>query len=149
MQCAAMCRVAAMLFCDRRPFFSPFLGRGITQLPEEWWCMHSGAWYHHLPERITRAERGLAESGVQRYSQKLWHFNWGGDCLWLVLILENIFRQPAQKTSTYQTTWPTPMVSFQTSYFKNRSLELTLSDYPGGNPEYVQTTPAGHILLGL
>ena len=36
---------------------------------------------------------------------------------------------------------------FQTSGFKNRSLDLTLSDYPAGNLEYVQTTPAGHILF--
>ena len=37
----------------------------------------------------------------------------------------------------------------QTSYFKNRSLDLTLSDYPAGNPEYVQTTPAWRIPLGF
>ena len=37
----------------------------------------------------------------------------------------------------------------QTSYFKNRSLDLTLSDYPAGNPEYVQTTPVGHIPFGF
>ena len=39
--------------------------------------------------------------------------------------------------------------SSQTSGFKNRSLDLTLSDYPAGNPEYVQTTIAGHILFGF
>ena len=32
---------------------------------------------------------------------------------------------------------------------KNRSLDLTLSDYPAGNTEYVQTTPAGHIPFGF
>ena len=37
------------------------------------------------------------------------------------------------------------------TYFllQNQSLDLTLSDYPVGNPEYVQTTPAGHIPFGL
>ena len=37
----------------------------------------------------------------------------------------------------------------QTSYFKNRSLDLTLSDYPAGNPEYVQATSAGQIPFGF
>ena len=37
----------------------------------------------------------------------------------------------------------------QISYFKSQSLDLTLSEYPAGNPEYVQTTPAGHILFGF
>ena len=46
--------------------------------------------------------------------------------------------------------WPISLLeSHQTSGFKNRSLDLTLSDYPAGNPEYVQTTPAGHILFGF
>ena len=36
-----------------------------------------------------------------------------------------------------------------TSYFKNQSLHLTLSDSPAGNLEYVQTTPAGHIPFGF
>ena len=40
-------------------------------------------------------------------------------------------------------------VKIQTSYFKNRSLDLTLSDYLAGNPEYFQTTPAAHIPFGF
>ena len=27
--------------------------------------------------------------------------------------------------------------------------DLECTDYPAGNPEYVQTTPAGHILSGF
>ena len=41
--------------------------------------------------------------------------------------------------------WTCWAETVQTSCFKNRSLDLPLSDYPEGNPEYVQTTPAGHI----
>ena len=37
----------------------------------------------------------------------------------------------------------------QTSYFKSRSLDLTRSDYSAGNPEYVHTTPEGHIPFGF
>ena len=37
----------------------------------------------------------------------------------------------------------------QTSYLRNRSLDLTLSDYRTGKPEYGQTTPAGHIFFGF
>ena len=39
--------------------------------------------------------------------------------------------------------------STKTSGFKKRGLDLTLSDTPAGNPEYVQTHPAGHILFGF
>ena len=37
----------------------------------------------------------------------------------------------------------------QTSYFKNRSVVLTLSDYPAENQEYVQTTPVAWIPFGF
>ena len=43
--------------------------------------------------------------------------------------------------------WHPNVMLDQTSYFKNQILDLTLSDYAAGNPEYVQTTPAGHILF--
>ena len=39
--------------------------------------------------------------------------------------------------------------SLQTLYFKNRSLELPLSDLPAGKPEYVQTYLAGHFLFNF
>ena len=34
----------------------------------------------------------------------------------------------------------------QTLYFKNLSLDKTLSDFPAGKPQYVQTAPVGRIL---
>ena len=37
----------------------------------------------------------------------------------------------------------------QTLYFKNQCLDLTLSDFPAGKTEYVQTYPAGRILFGF
>ena len=40
-----------------------------------------------------------------------------------------------------------PLKKLQTSGLKNQSLDLTLSDYPAENPEYVQNTAAGHILF--
>ena len=53
------------------------------------------------------------------------------------------------ETVISETLWRHFKTYKQTSYFQNRSLDLTLSDYPAGNPEYVQTTPAGHIFFGF
>ena len=39
--------------------------------------------------------------------------------------------------------------TLSTLYFKNRSLDLTLSDFPARKPEYVHTYPAGGILFGF
>ena len=51
------------------------------------------------------------------------------------------FLDPGKVMSPVQPVLPL-CKSKQTSYFKKRSLDLTLSDFPAGNPEYVQTTPA-------